>query len=274
MTENINEVLEFYNSGADKGRLERGLGKVELYRTKEILKQYINSNNNVIYDVGGGSGIYSSWLADMNNEVHLLDLSPWAVEYAKRNQKKNSEFISEVCDARNINREDESADVVLLMGPLYHLQNKAERIQALNEARRVLKKGGLLFSVGISKLSSTTWALSTYGKDNNFLDDDIYMDMLEKELSSGIHNRPKEYPNFISQAYFHTPLELKEEIEAVGMTVIQKHAIEGVIWFTPCLMEQWEDENSRERLLNILRHTEHEDSIMGMSPHFMVVSRK
>lgn len=81
MMENIDEGLKFYNSGAEKGRLERGLGKVELYRTKEILKRYIKSTNNVIYDVGGGIGVYSSWLADMNNEVHLLELAPWAVEY-------------------------------------------------------------------------------------------------------------------------------------------------------------------------------------------------
>jgi 2-polyprenyl-3-methyl-5-hydroxy-6-metoxy-1,4-benzoquinol methylase len=63
--EDINEVFEFYNAGAEKGRLERGLGKVELYRTKEILKKYITNCNNKIYDVGGGIGIYSSWLAGL-----------------------------------------------------------------------------------------------------------------------------------------------------------------------------------------------------------------
>ncbi|ELQ0171764.1 class I SAM-dependent methyltransferase [Clostridium perfringens] len=272
--ENIEEVLKFYNDGAEKGRLERGLGKVELYRTKEIIKRYINKENNVIYDVGGGIGIYSSWLANMNNEVHLLELAPWAVEYAKRNQNENNEFVSEVCDARNINREDESADAILLMGPLYHLQNKSERLRVLNEAKRVLKKGGILFSVGISKFSSTTWALSTYGRDNNFLDDDIYINMIEKELLSGIHNRPKEYPYFISQSYFHTPLELRQEIESVGLTTIQKYAIEGSIWITPDLNEKWEDKKSRERLLNILMLTENEESIMGISPHFMIVSKK
>ena len=47
-----------------------------------------------------------------------------------------------------------------------------------------------------------------------------------------------------------------------------------MIWFTPCLSEKWEDMNSRERLLNIVRNTENEEEIMGMSPHFMVVSRK
>lgn len=269
-----NEVLEFYNKGAEKGRLERGLGKVELYRTKEIIKQYITNENNVIYDVGGGIGVYASWLAALNNEVHLLELAPWAVEYANNNQSKENEFIAEVCDARNINREDESADIVLLMGPLYHLQNKGERLQVLNEAKRVLKKGGYLFSVGISKFSSTTWAISTYGKDNNFIDDYIYTSMIMSELESGEHNRPIEYPNFLAKAYFHTSLELQNEIESVGFETIKKHAIEGIIWFTPCLSEKWEDKVSKERLLNIVRSTENEDEIMGMSPHFMVVSRK
>jgi len=50
--------------------------------------------------------------------------------------------------------------------------------------------------------------------------------------------------------------------------------VEGVIWFTPCLDEKWEDEKSRERLLNIVRYTENEEEIMVMSPHFIVVSRK
>ncbi|WP_099205993.1 class I SAM-dependent methyltransferase [Scatolibacter rhodanostii] len=272
--EKIDEVFEFYNAGAEKGRLERGLGKVEFLRTKEILEKYLSDSSYVIYDIGGGIGVYSSWLAELKNDVHLLELAPLAVEYALKNQNGNHIFSAEICDARNVQRADNSADIVLLMGPLYHLQNKTDRLQVLHEAKRVLKKGGLLFSVGISKFSSTTWALSTYGKDNLFLDDDIYYQMITTELSSGIHTRPQEYPYFLAQAYFHTPLELQGEIESSGFEIIDKYAIEGAIWFTPCLNEKWEEDKSRERLLDIVRRTENEDAIMGMSPHFMIVSRK
>ena len=97
---------------------------------------------------------------------------------------------------------------------------------------------------------------------------------LERGLGKVELYRTKEYPYFIAQAYFHTPLGLLREIESVGFETIQKHAIEGVIWFTPCLDEKWEDKKSRERLLNIVRDTDNEDEIMGMSPHFMIVSRK
>lgn len=272
--ENIDEVFDFYNNGAEKGRLERGLGIVEFYRTKEVLSNYIVKKGNIIYDVGGGIGVYSSWLVSEGNEVHLLEVAPNAVEYAIKSQSKDNLFKAEVCDARNINRENESADIVLLMGPLYHLQNKEDRKKVLNEAKRVLKKGGILFSVGISKFSSTTWALSTYGNGNEFLDDPIYFNMIQNELISGVHIRPKEYSNFITQVYFHTPRELQEELEVVGFETIQKHAIEGVIWFTPFLNEYWKDEEKRNILLKILNQTDTEESLMGMSPHFMIVSKK
>ncbi|CEN93922.1 MAG: class I SAM-dependent methyltransferase [Paeniclostridium sp.] len=272
--ENIDEVFDFYNNGLEKGRLERGLGIVEFYRTKEVLSNYIVKKGNIIYDVGGGIGVYSSWLASEGNEVHLLELAPNAVEYAIKSQSKDNLFKAEVCDARSINRENESADIVLLMGPLYHLQNKEDRKKVLNEAKRVLKKGGILFSVGISKFSSTTWAISTYGNGNEFLDDPIYFNMIQNELISGVHIRPKEYSNFITQAYFHTPRELQEELEVVGFETIQKHAIEGVIWFTPFLNEYWKDEEKRNILLKILNQTDTEESLMGMSPHFMIVSKK
>ncbi|MGL5756110.1 MAG: class I SAM-dependent methyltransferase [Paraclostridium sp.] len=269
--EMINKVLDFYNSVSEKGRLERGLGVIEFYRTKQILSKYINKDSNVIYDIGGGVGIYSDWLARKNNNVYLLDLSPNAVEYAKSNYNT---FVSEVCDARNIDKDNESADIILLMGPLYHLQNIDDRLKVLNECYRVLKKGGLLFSVGISKFSTMTWALSTFGTKNELLTEKPFVDMVERELKEGIHDRPKEYPNLITQAYFHTPLQLQSEIETVGFKTLNKHAIEGTIWFTPDLNEKWEDMKTRDVLLNILEITEHEIEIMGMSPHFMIVSQK
>ncbi|TQO55895.1 class I SAM-dependent methyltransferase [Paraclostridium bifermentans] len=272
--DNLNEVLKFYESGVEKGRLERGLGIIEFYRTKEILKKYITSSNNIIYDVGGGIGVYSSWLSEMDNTVHLLELAPSAVKYALENQKLTNPFIAEVCDARNINRLNESADIVLLMGPLYHLQNPKDRMKVLNECYRVLKKDGILFSVGISKFSTTTWALSTYGSTNELLGENEFMNMIEKELITGNHIRPKEYPYLITQAYFHDPLELQSEVESAGFKTINKHAIEGTIWFTPNLNEKWKNPEIRTRLLNILKITENEDSIMGMSPHFMIISKK
>ena len=274
----MSEIYDFYNNGAEIGRLERGLGIVEFHRTKEILSRYIDSGK-VIYDIGGGIGMYAAWLAKMGNEVHLIELAENAVEYAKANMMKDCHFVAETGNALQVNRPDESADVVLLMGPLYHLRSLDERLQSLREAFRVLKKGGLLVAAGISKFSSMTWALSVYGEKKNaslveFLDDPVFFNMIKGEMTTGDHIRPAEYPRFIAESYFTTAEQMKAEITEVGFQVEKAVAVEGCIWFTPHLAEKWEDEASRERLLDIVRITETEPEMMGMSPHFLVTATK
>ena len=274
----MNEIYEFYNNGAEIGRLERGLGIVEFHRTKEILSRYIDKGE-VVYDIGGGIGMYAAWLAKKGNEVHLIELAENTVEYAKANIMQDCRFVAETGNALQVNRPDESADVVLLMGPLYHLRDREDRLQSLREAFRVLKKGGLLVAAGISMFSSMTWALSVYGEKKNenlveFLDDPVFFNMIKGEMTTGDHIRPKEYPKFIAEAYFTTSEEMKSEIAEVGFAVEKAIAVEGYIWFTPHLQEKWMDEASRERLLDIVRITETEPEMMGMSPHFLVVARK
>ena len=143
----------------------------------------------------------------------------------------------------------------------------------------MLKKGGLLVAAGISKFSSMTWALSVYGEKKNenlveFLDDSVFFKMNKSEMTTGDHIRPKEYPKFIAEAYFTTSEEMKSEITESGFEVEKAIAVEGCIWFTPHLQEKWMDEASRERLLDIVRMTETEPEMMGMSPHFLVLARK
>ena len=118
--ENKKVIFDFYNNGAEIGRLENGLGMVEFYRSKEIISQYITKASTV-YDIGGGIGKYSEWLAENGHDVTMIELAPTAVDYAIKNTKRP--YTAIVGDARKLDLPDQSADVVLLMGPLYHLQN-------------------------------------------------------------------------------------------------------------------------------------------------------
>ena len=265
------EVFEFYNGGAEIGRLDSGLGMVEFYRSKEIISQYIQRKSTV-YDIGGGIGKYSGWLAEEGHNVTMIELAPTAVEYAVTNMK--AEYTAKTGDARKLELPDDSADIVLMMGPLYHLTNKADRSRALSEGYRVLKKGGLIIAAGISRFSSATWALSKYGRENNFIDDDIYMNMIMQEMGTGEHRRPEEYPFFIADAYFHTTDEMKKELCETGFRIVNYHAVEGSVWITPALEEKWMAPESRKRMLDIIRATEHEESMMGMSPHFLMIGKK
>lgn len=94
--EDIKEVYDFYNNGVEINRLERGLGIIEFYRSKEIISEYLDENL-VIYDVGGGIGKYSQWLSEIGNNVTLIELAPNAVEYAKTHAK--IPYIAETGDA-------------------------------------------------------------------------------------------------------------------------------------------------------------------------------
>lgn len=266
-----NEVFDFYENGAEIGRLERGLGVIEAARTKELLLRFLHPGMTV-YDVGGGIGYYSDWLAGQGFSVSLYELAPSAVRYAKAHQTFSYHAVA--ADARSLPVQDASCDAFLLMGPLYHLLDKTDRMQALSEAWRALRPGGLLIATGISKFSSTTWALSTYRTTNDFIDDEVYMDMLRGELTTGEHHRPERYPNFIAEAYFHTPEAFTEELTEAGFHVTNLLAIEGIIWPTPDLNAKWEDPSSRARLLELLRLTESEPSILGYSPHFMAAATK
>lgn len=273
MGENNREVYDFYESGAEVGRLERGLGKVEAARTKELLSRLLPKEKLCICDVGGGTGYYSDWLARQGHDVTLIELAPSAVEYARAHQ--TAPYRAQAGDARELSMvETESMDAVLLMGPLYHLLEWEERLLALREAYRILKPGGLLIAAGISKFSSATWAVSVYGVANNFLDDEVYFGMLEGEILKNRHIRPKEYPNFLSQAYFHTPEGLKAELAESGFSSEGLYAVEGCIWFCPALQEKWEIPESREQLLRLVRMTEQEPSLLGISPHFLAAARK
>lgn len=280
------QIVDFYENCAEAGRLERRLGIIEFYRTKEILGQYLQQGS-VIYDVGGGIGMYARWLAAQGHQVHLLELAGAQVDYAREymmaagtvggTEVQNPDgvkFAAETADARKLPRPDESADVVLLMGPLYHLQKKEDRMLALSEARRVLKKGGLLAAAGIPKYSSATWALSTYSDGNDFFEDDVYFRMLQEEITTGNHNRPEEYCRLVAQAYFHTAEGMEQEVEEAGFRVLATHAVEGCIWFTPNLNENWERPEIREKLLEILNLTEKDRELIGMSPHFLTMAVK
>lgn len=158
-------------------------------------------------------------LAEMGHEVHMFELAPRAVEYVMELQKNLDYPIYKIeqADARSLDRPDESADIVLLMGPLYHLTSREERIRALSEAARVLKKDGVMVIAAITRFGSTLWGLSVFGKTNDYIAEDDFSKMIERELIDGQHIRPEKYPFLVARSFFHLPHDLRLEIEEVGL---------------------------------------------------------
>ena len=87
-----------------------------------------------ILDIGGGAGTYAGWLAQSGYEVHLVDAMPNLVEEARSYSESLTRPIATctVGDARRRERASRSVDIVLLLGPLYHLTIASDRARALS----------------------------------------------------------------------------------------------------------------------------------------------
>lgn len=272
----IHQILDYYAAGGEETRLKSGIGLIEYERTKEILLRYLAPAPAVIYDIGGATGIYSLWLAKLGYKVHLLELSPANIDRARvlsAQQADHPLASAEVADGRSIPRLDQSADAVMVMGPLYHLSERADRIKALQEAWRVLKPGGLLAAAAITRFGSMLWGLSTYGASNRMLEDPDFIGMFMRELEDGQHIRPQQLP-FFTRAFFHLPDELCAEVRDAGFVDAEILAVEGPGWIAPNIDALWAEERSREAILNTVQAVERQPFLIGVSPHMLAVARK
>lgn len=266
------EALTHYESGREAQRLLKGVAQIELARTQELLCRYLPPPPAVIFDVGGGSGIYACWLARQGYEVHLIDAVPLHVEQARSSSEAQPDrplASAVVGDARQLNRADASVDAVLLLGPLYHLIERSDRVAALRETHRVLKTGGLVFAVGCSRFASALGGLF-----RGWLDDPDFVEIVQRDLAEGQHRNPKNHPAYFTTAFFHHPEELKAEVEEVGLSCEKMLAIEGPGRLLQNFEEHWGEPSRRERLLQVIRWLEAEPSTLGMSAHIMAVAKK
>ena len=85
----------------------------------------------VVADIGGGPGRYTTWLADLGHRVHHRDVVPLHVEQVRDANVARATVGTAVGDARSLDLDDASVDAVLLLGPLYHLSQRRDRVRAL-----------------------------------------------------------------------------------------------------------------------------------------------
>lgn len=120
------EILAHYAEGLEQGRLTTGLS-LELLRTQVLLERFLPAPPARVLDVGGASGTYASWLSDRGYQVHLIDPVSLHLEQARADGR----FTVAPGDARSLPEDDGSYDAVLLLGPLYHLTERTDRVRAL-----------------------------------------------------------------------------------------------------------------------------------------------
>ena len=186
----------------------RSVGSNKSY--SEIMQRHLPPPPSRVLDVGGGTGVYALPLAERGYQVHLVDAVPLHVERARALSETARVPLAgaDVGDARRLEFPDATCDVVLLLGPLYRLIERDDRIRALSEARRVLVPDGVLLSAHISRFAS-----ACDGIQDSALRDPDFFAIVDRDLTDGIHENVTERPDWFTTAYFHRPEEIRPELK-------------------------------------------------------------
>lgn len=268
----IEKQIAAYYEGrrSERDRLRENSGWLEFERTRELIRRRLPADQLRILDVGGAAGIHAEWLSMDGHNVQLVDPLPLHVEQAREAAiHLDNPFSCSLGDARSLDEDDGSVDVVLLLGPLYHLTERDDRVLAFAEARRVLKPGGLCFAAAITRFatlfSGLAWGL---------LAEPGFPEIVERALREGQHRNPTDHPGWFTTAYFHHPDELEAEAREAGFQSNDLYGIEGMPGWITAASDRWDDPQYRKLLLESARATESDPSLRGLSSHMLLVARK
>ncbi|WP_090939602.1 class I SAM-dependent methyltransferase [Nonomuraea jiangxiensis] len=258
-------MLRHYALNDEAGRLwTTARGALTRLRTWDIFSRFLPGGGRVA-DVGGGPGTHASHLAGLGYEVTLVDPVPKHIEQASAAADHGAGFACLLGDARRLPLPDASFDVVLLMGPLYHLADAADRQVALREAYRVLRPGGRLLAEVISRYA---WIIDATAQ--GLLGQEGVWDTFDLNLRTGHSNTP-DRPDEVFWAYFHRVEEVGPEVERAGFSNERLLAVEGFAGSVGNLAELLREP---EQLMRVIRLTEGEPSMLGISAHLMAVASK
>jgi SAM-dependent methyltransferase len=258
------ELRAHYELGEERDRLAAGHGVLEFIRTTEIVLRHLPPAPARVADVGGGPGRYSLWLAELGYQVEHRDLMPLHVRQVEDDAAaRGVRLRTAVGDARDQDLGDASVDAVLLLGPLYHLRRRADRVRALAEARRVVRPGGPVFAAAISR-----WAPRLDGELRDRLYEPFpHMRELTPEVErSGV--LPPLQPGGFG-GFCHRPAQLRGEVRDAGLAVVDLVSVEGPASLLGDLAERLDDPVARAVVLDSARAVERVPELLGIGPHLL-----
>lgn len=263
----IDTVEEWYDKEYNEWeRLERH--KIEFEITKKYMDEYVKGENLAIFDIGGGPGRYSFYLAEKGHRVSLLDLSRQNIHVARGKSRELDIWLNDYIKGNALdlsNHEPESFDVVLLMGPLYHLTDEEDRKKAMKESLRLLKKGGIFIASFISCYAPIQDALAWLEFDGD--DDDA-----EKLLGYLTDGKNTVGAGFTT-AYFTSAEEARELMEANGLKELAFVGVENIAGCREKDILQL-SESDQKKWIDIVYALSQDEKLLGTSQHFLYIGQK
>lgn len=255
---------EYYGRGEEVGRLSgSAAGRLEFERTQEIVLRSLPAPPATVADIGGGPGRYSLWLAGLGYRVAHRDLVPLHVKQLRDHAGNGQAIDSAVGDALRLDLADASVDAVLLLGPLYHLGRRADRVRALREAARIVRPGGPVFGAAISR-----WATRLDG----MLRSRVYEKYPQAaEMIDAVERTGQLLPlgpgSFCG--FTHRPGQLRAEFTSAGLTVADMVCVEGASFLLKDLDDRMADPREWQVVRDAARAHERVPELLGLGPHLL-----
>ena len=259
----MTDLEQYYNKFNEEKRLNSRHGQVEFITSMKYIHEYIPKDREnaeiKILDIGAGTGRYSVALAEEGYDVTAVELVKYNLGILK---KKNSNVKAMQGNALKLSKlQNETFDVTLLFGPMYHLFGFEDKKKALEEAKRVTKKGGvILVAYCMNEYSVITYAFK------------------EKHLKECIEeNRFTENFRTISKEkdlYDYMRVEeIKELSEAAGLERIKLITPDGPANYLRPVLNQM-DEEEFEFFIKYHLATCERQELIGAAAHTVDILRK
>lgn len=259
-------MFAHYARGLERDRLLSPKGQLEFTRTIEIIERVLPRPPAVVADIGGGPGRYAAWLAERGYQVEHRDRVALHVDQMR--SANHAGVNSATGDARALDLSDSAVDVVLLLGPLYHLVERGDRVRALAEALRVVRPGGRVMISVISRWSARLDGILTERLDRTRPNATTLI------TASEVDGRLPPLAAGSFGGYTHRPIDLVAEIREAGLILDDLVGVEGLPLGSQDLAQRLIDPPARRILLESARAIERIPELLGMSSHLIATARR
>jgi len=263
----MSKVSQFYEKYPEDHRLDGSPSlKIEFLMTKEAIDPHLEKGDRIL-ELGAGGGAYSLHYAKRGFDVTATDIAQGHVELInKKAKEKGLSIKTRRIDAVDLSAfEDGTFDVVLSLGPIYHLIKEKDRHKTISESCRVLKPGGLLVVAYINKLFILNAVMTSKKK---YLNKDFVDQIIDES-----HIRSGQKHNFWTDAYFTKPSDILSFLKTFPLTITDHVAVDGL---TPLFSEKIDqmDKAAFNAWLYQLRRTRRDKDSLGLSKHGLILAKK